>query len=152
MGIHKGKVKRIGLVYLIRIYMLLATVVITMLLMVLQGFYGFSVPFVPFNVSLLDDYTWTTRFRILTTQLMFLPLLFGGLVVMMCWPPFSDTVPYWDDLFLLKIDKDKILYRVGRIQVSSADLHIWEEQNRLLRDQSLAAPIRPIHHTKQVFE
>jgi hypothetical protein len=66
-------------VYLMRLYMLFLSLLVWSMLFVLQGVYSFLLPFVYGN-WILDEFGWTMRFRVTSTQLMCVPLLLGNLL------------------------------------------------------------------------
>eukprot|EP01112_Ceratiomyxa_fruticulosa_P008570 TRINITY_DN221_c0_g1_i3.p1 TRINITY_DN221_c0_g1~~TRINITY_DN221_c0_g1_i3.p1 ORF type:complete len:970 (-),score=127.20 TRINITY_DN221_c0_g1_i3:171-3080(-) len=97
----------VGMIYLIRYYLLFWTVVSWLFLFILQGSYTFMVPGI-FRVHFVYAAQWAMRFRVLTVQFMSLPLCFSTLIVMIFgpWGKMKTKLPDMDGLYLIKMYKD----------------------------------------------
>jgi len=100
-----------GFIYLYRYYFSLWTVVSWLLLMILQSAYTFVIPPV-FAIRYVTDSLWVFRFRVLTVQLMSLPLSFCCIVLLYFGlPSRNPNKHHFDQVYLVKITKD--LARAG---------------------------------------
>jgi hypothetical protein len=78
----QGHVTQLATVYFIRLYMVLFCFVIWGVLLVIQGSYSFLLPVIYSN-TFITDTLWQLRFRVMSVQLMCLPLLISNLAVML---------------------------------------------------------------------
>jgi hypothetical protein len=94
------------MIYLVRHYMVLVTILGSLLLFTLQGTYTFIIPSV-FRIHFITTWMWQLRFQLLTVQLIALPLMGTSfLMLIILWPPLSSRVNTWDSIYALKISKD----------------------------------------------
>ena len=63
----------IGTVYLIRIYMVLLSAAVLIIIQVLHCSYSFLIPFI-YRIVYIDEVNWTMRFQVVTVQLIAFPL------------------------------------------------------------------------------
>lgn len=100
-----------GFIFLFRYYLSWWTVVSWLLLLILESAYTFIIPPV-FAIRYITSALWVFRFRVLTVQLMSLPLSFCCIVLLYFGLPSRNANKHhFDQIYLLKITKD--LLRAG---------------------------------------
>lgn len=103
--------KDVGFIFLYRYYLSWWTVVTWLILLIMQSSYTFVIPPV-FSIHYITAGLWVFRFRILTVQLMSLPLSFCCIVLLYFGLPSRNAnKQHFDQIYLLKITKD--LLRAG---------------------------------------
>jgi len=102
---YRQKYKNLGVVYLLRHYLVLMTIFACMVLFTLGGTYTFVLPYV-FEIKFIDENIWAFRFRVLTVQFMTIPLIIGNLVVLRLWPKGNLNSAELDGIYRLKVYKD----------------------------------------------
>jgi len=108
-----------GFIYLFRYYLLFFTVVSWLIFLVLQSTYAFII--VPvFEINFVDTSLWMLRFRIVSVQLMSLPLTLASVILMFFGFPYhSSSTDEFDPIYLLKIQKS--VYRSSGVSEINND-------------------------------
>lgn len=92
--------------YLLRHYVMYWTLVVSLLLLFVQCGYAFSLPLV-FRIYVVDPTTWVMRFRVVTVQIMTIPLVLCAFVELLLWPSTTNDQASMDSIYLLKVRKDE---------------------------------------------
>jgi hypothetical protein len=95
----------ISIVYLFRYYMLYVTVMSGLSMFLIQSFYSFVLPVI-WRIHFIGPYTWEMRFRLLTVQLMTIPLIIGSILALFIWPSDSTKSNKLDPVYQLKLSKE----------------------------------------------
>ena len=74
-----------SLTYLCKHYVMYWTFIFSLLLLFAQCGYAFSLPLV-FRIYVVDPATWVLRFRVVTVQIMSIPLVISTFAEMFWWP------------------------------------------------------------------
>merc|ERR1711998_587747 len=105
MGGYRRRLRNLAMMYLMKHYLVLITIFAAMLLLTLGSVYTFMIPYV-LRIPFIDDIVWGYRFRVLTVQLITIPLIIGNLIVLCIWPKSTINSDNLDPIFRLKVYKD----------------------------------------------
>lgn len=94
VAFYYGHVNDMTFVYFVRLYMYLVSLLLWCALLIAQSVYTFVIPFM-FGNWIVSDFSWGLRFRVLTVQLMCLPLLIGNAVVFLSFSALNARQLQW---------------------------------------------------------
>ena len=103
----------IGKVYLIRLYMAFFTALALAVLLLVESFHTFPLPYMFQGASLkIDTVSWAARFQANTLKIMTVPLLLGNVLNLMMWAGAKLDMVEIETLFALKKAKERRLFGV----------------------------------------
>jgi len=122
---------QIEMIYLIRMYMLLMSIVACFIFSIVKGIFTFPIPEI-LNMYFVTNMNWKYRFQLLTAQAMLIPLLIGNCIMIFKWNEIPLTSSKMDEIYLLKLKKegkaasDNIMFEKNVLKTYGNIVHIGE--------------------------